>query len=329
MTQATDPERGLTVVAFPASTSTANDDPSSKSGLGLQHRTSNVSSTSSVRSNTGLRNSRYPKVELKRILLDQTKRPVTLSEFRRFMVDVEHGSESLDFWVEAERLKTDYAKHAEAMNHVKNDTVFADMERRRNAIVKDYIEAGSPNELNITSKQRAEILDAIKSSPDSVNPEVFLNVQKHCYDLISANSLPRFLRHTMTNIGKEEIASRRRQVVIMALLTLMIILLSLLYHPFKRGLRFLVIIPSFVMFACLYQQHIQFCMVYGFLGKVRRVGVALFGLLKEGTLGGTTEIVEESCVRQSHRALAFQVMGIALVCSVILGVVLWAIPVNI
>ncbi|TPX58531.1 hypothetical protein PhCBS80983_g03096 [Powellomyces hirtus] len=263
------------------STTPNSGSPNSMSNPLLRSR----SSFSSFRSAAVRR--RIPKVDLRAIVEGKTKKPITLDEFRTFMQKVEFGSESLDFWLEVQKLRGDYAEALKSP--VKNEVAWRDMEARQAALLHDYIAVGSSNEINISSKMRTEISHGVVDT--TINPDVFLNAQKYCFDMMTDNSLPRFLKQAMTNIGKQEVAARRRQLAVGTIGSLAITLVSWLYPGFKRKYRWMVMLPAFLMFLCFFQTHLEFCVFYALFGKIRRVGRGFWGATKAE--GGEVEIVED------------------------------------
>ncbi|KAJ3174399.1 hypothetical protein HDU88_000367 [Geranomyces variabilis] len=269
---------------------------------------------------------RLPKIDLKQILEGKTKKPATLDEFRTFMVKVEYGSESLDFYLAVQSLRDDYEKAVKAP--VRDPQKWQNMQKRQAALLHDYIAVSSPHELNISSKMRTEISQAIESTQNELDPSLFLNVQRCCFELMAANSLPRFQRHVMINIGEREVQSRRRMLVFFAIATLAVILVSWLYSRFERRYRWFVVLPAFGLFVQAFQLHLQFCVVWGLLGKIRNVGAALAGALS-GKPKSATEDVEEGCILHTHRELALMIVIFAAFGSAVIGVAVYLVPINV
>ncbi|KAJ3159398.1 hypothetical protein HDU86_001716 [Geranomyces michiganensis] len=283
-------------------------------------------SLSSLRLAANSRVRRMPKLDLKQILDGKTKKPATLDEFRTFMVKVEYGSESLDFYLAVQSLRDDYEKAVK--EPVRDAQKWRSLQDRQMALLHDYIAVSSPHELNISSKMRTEISQAIESSQNELNPSLFLNVQRCCYELMAANSLPRFQRHVMVNIGEREMQSRQRMLVFFTLATLAVTLVSWFHPNFKRPYRWFVVLPAFGFWVQVFQVHLQFCVVWGFLGKIRDVKSALASVIN-GKRKPATEDVEEACVLHTHRELAIMVLCFAAFCGGIVGVIVYLVPLNV
>lgn len=78
-----------------------------------------------------------PKLDLRTVLADRTKQPVTLVEYKIYLETVEFGSEALDFYLAVEQLKT-----------YKDDLLLA---ISISQVVNTFITIGSPFEINVTN----------------------------------------------------------------------------------------------------------------------------------------------------------------------------------
>lgn len=100
---------------------------------------------------------------------------------------------------------------------------------------------------------------------------MLLNIQKHCFELMSLNSLPRFLTESMKNIDTKEQKIRIWFVSIpTGLLLIALTVIAWTVPSFKRRHRWTVVIPAFACFLGLWQSYMALCVCHAALGTVSR-----------------------------------------------------------
>jgi hypothetical protein len=154
--------------------------------------------------------------------------------------------------------------------------------------------------------------------------DILLPSQRQCYEFLLTTSFPRFQLKATRNIGPRETSERRNQAIFFAVITLALILLSLLLHSYPRGLRWLIIMPALGAFLCFFQWRARFCVIYGMRGLTRWKGFGLYGLLRPDD----NIVVQEACVRTTHRYRSLMFIGLSLFLAVLVAGVIYALPVN-
>lgn len=146
--------------------------------------------------------------DLKDVLYSLRGAPYTYADMREFL-ETEFNTENIDFWGNVEEYKQKFEKvQAPKMVRV-TETPFTDKQSGRDRIVSEFVKQGAEKEVNISSKQRAEILDAVSSGKDE---KVFDTAQQEVFKLMREDSYPRFLKTvTSTNITTGQ-ANWRKQV---------------------------------------------------------------------------------------------------------------------
>lgn len=117
---------------------------------------------------------------------------------------------------------------------------------------------------------------ALSRNPDTPS-SVFINIQKHCFELMSLNTLPRFLTESMRNIDQEGIQFRLWFAALpgaVALVALTVIAWTM--PSFERRYRWTTSIPAVIFFVGLWQSYLSFCICHGFLGTVSGMNVLRF-----------------------------------------------------
>lgn len=109
---------------------------------------------------------------------DMMNDPIGVKYFARFL-EKDHASESLMFYLSCQQLEAIQSRE--------------DYFNKAKEILKDFIEVGSPREINIHSNMRKQITETIDTSDFLTLPvDVFVPAQEHCYQLMQTASYPRF-----------------------------------------------------------------------------------------------------------------------------------------
>ncbi|KAI9017704.1 RGS domain-containing protein [Gaertneriomyces semiglobifer] len=217
--------------------------------------------SSSARSDKTISSLFSPSLELKDVLLGVTKSPASLEQFKAYMLEKERGAESLEFWVEVEKLKALSASLAPDETSLRlTDGV--------NSLVKKYVRVGAPSELNISSADRNHILKAVESDTNPRDIEfIFGAVQRHCFELMLYNSFPRFVPTTLENIDQRGVSKRERILGVTVFINTLFTVVSWTVPQYPRSARLVVALWATLMFICIFQRIFRFCVFLGLFGK--------------------------------------------------------------
>lgn len=139
-------------------------------------------------------------------------------------------------------------------------------------IIDRFIRPGAPEEINVRSGAREEvsilsvgylclslrwcisfrqIMSAYRNG--TCTADTLLSAQRHCYDLMLLNSLPRFLGSATVakNIARPQIHARAILGGFMALASIAIIICSFTVPSFSRNMRWLLSFPASFAYVCV------------------------------------------------------------------------------
>jgi len=191
--------------------------------------------------------------DLKDVLYSLRGPPYTYNDMREFL-ETEFNTENIDFWGNVEEFRQKFEKvPAPKMVRV-TSTPFNTKQEGVNRIMEEFVKQGADREVNISSKQRSEIISAVQSGKDD---NLFEAAQKEVYKLMSEDSYPRYLKTvTTTNITTGQANWRKRVGIIQLIIGVFVVTgavigleyASLLRVPFVRLVNLPILVVGFGFF---------------------------------------------------------------------------------
>jgi len=131
------------------------------------------------------------------VLYSLRQAPFTYDDLREFM-ESEYNQENLDFWGRVEEYRQTF-EDAQAPKMVRvSSRKPTDPNSESKGILQEFVEVGSPNEVNISGQMREEI---VKKTQAGESRGIFDSAQMEIRRIISSDTFPRFLQRVVrTNI---------------------------------------------------------------------------------------------------------------------------------